>query len=348
MKKHIRYIIILVIGGVIFSSCNKLLYTSLDVLRPAKVTFDINANKLLIVNNSVTQPVEMGHKTRLLNENQKTVLIATDSLAIFCLGAFAEEMEGKDFFSTVKLIPNTVNSSKDFEKIDYLYEEKVKRLCREYGSDVIVSLDKIIVNDDLNEYYFSETASFLSSFEVKLETFWSVRYLNGIDPLTVQFKDTLFWDSESYVRRKALAGLPKRTDVLIDAALSVGQNTVNRFVPYWEKTDRYFFNPSKKLMKQGMDSVYAKNWKSAIELWEQAYDKTKNNRIRAQAANNIAIAYEILGDINKAMEYAAVSFYSIGKLNLVDYESFLRISEYLVELDQRKKELELLKIQLGE
>jgi len=341
-------IISLAFGAVFFSSCTNLLYTSLDVLRPAKVAFNINANNLLIINNTVKQPIQYGHKTQLLNEKQKSVLIPTDSLAIFCLGSLTEEMEAKDFFTTVKFLPNSINSSGSFDSISYIDEEEVKKLCQENNADVIVSLDKIKVNDDLNEYYLNETSTYLSALELKFETYWSIRYPDNIKSSYVQFKDTVYWESESYVRRKAMADLPKRADALVDGALSVGQKTINRFVPYWEKVDRYFFNSSNKLMKQGMDSVYVKNWNSAIELWKKALNKTKSERLKAHAANNIAIAYEISGDVDKALEYVTLSFYSLGQLSLVDYESFIRVSEYLAELTQRKKELTILKKQLGE
>ena len=101
-------------------------------------------------------------------------------------------------------------------------------------------------------------------------------------------------------------------------------------------------------MKQGMDSVYVKNWKSAIQLWETEYNKTKSTRIQAQAANNIAIGYEITGDLDKALDYATKSFYSLSKMTIVDYDSIIRLSDYIQELTQRKKDLDILKKQLGE
>ena len=97
-----------------------------------------------------------------------------------------------------------------------------------------------------------------------------------------------------------------------------------------------------------MDSVYVKNWKSAISLWDAELNKTKNSWIQAQASNNIAIGYEITGDLDKALEYATHAYYSLGKMMIVDYNLVMRISDYIIELTQRKKELALLKSQLGE
>lgn len=348
MKTHRLIPFMLAFGFVLFTSCTSLLYTTLDVLRPAKVAFATDANDLLIVNNAVKQPAEYGHKTKLLNESPKNVLVKTDSMSIFCLGALTEDLEGKDFFSSVQLIPNTVNTGNEFFNSAGLNDETVKNLCQSKHANVILSLDKIKVDDDLIEDYVPQNATYLSALELKFETTWSIHYLNKPNVSTIQFVDTVFWESESYYRKKAMDDLPNRNDALVDGALNVGHKTADRFVPYWDKVDRYFFNPNIKLMKQGMDSVYVKNWKSAITLWEKEFNKTKSVWVQAQAANNIAIGYEITGDLDKALEYAVKAYFSIGKMPIVNYESFVRLSDYVNELTQRKNELVILKKQLGD
>jgi len=348
MKTYKIKILLLTLVAIFGTSCTQLLYTSLDVLRPAKVAFAMDANDLLIVNNTVNQPIEYGHNTKLLNQTDKSVSIKTDSMSIFCLGALAEDLDGKDFFASVQLVPNSINTGTEFFRSEGVTPEKVKKLCLEKHANAILSLDKMKVNDDLTEDYLAETSTYLSTLVLKFETSWSIHYLNNPEVTSVQFTDTVFWESESYQRKKALNDLPDRNDALVDGALNVGHKTVNRFVPYWDKVDRYFFNPKNKLMKQGMDSVYVKNWKSAISLWDAEYTKTNNVWIQAQAANNIAIGYEITGDLDKALEYATKAYYSMGKMTIVNYESFIRLTDYINELTQRKNELTILKKQLGE
>ena len=348
MKTHKLKLILLTFGVVLFSSCTTLLYTSLDVLRPAKVEFDVNANNLLIVNNSVVQPPNYGHKTILMNEKNLDIIVPTDSLAIYCLSSLAEDIEGKDFFSSVQLLPNSLNKSTEFFRPNKLSDDSVRMLCNSNRANVILSLDNIKINDDLNEYFMADNGTYLNSLEVKCETSWSIHYPNKSLLKTINYKDTLYWETESYSRRKAAADLPGRQDALIDAALEVGHKCVNRFIPYWEKVDRYFFSSENKHLKQGLDSVYVKNWKSAIEIWSSLYNNSSDALLQAYAANNIAIAYEITGDINNALEFATKSYYSFAKLPIPDFKSFLRLSDYINELNQRKKEIEVLKKQLGE
>jgi len=348
MRKQLLKLIFLAFGAVFFTSCNNLLYTTLDVLRPAKVAFNLNANNLLIINNTVTQPANYGHKTQLLNDISKSSTISNDSLPIFCLAALTEDLDSKGFFSSIQLIPNSINKGTDFSNPMELNSDSVNNLSSSHHANVILSLDNIKVIDQQSEFYLLESSTYLSTLELRYETKWSIHYPNNPQTTTLQVNDTAYWESESYIKRNSLNGLPKRTDALIDGALNIGHKSVNQLVPYWDKVDRYFFNPSNKLMKQGMDSVYMKKWKSAINSWQKALISSNNKSINAEAANNIAVAYEIIGDIDNALEYATKSLNLLPEFTTIDYDSRMRLINYIKELIQRKSEIKILKQQLGE
>ena len=348
MKTLKLKIISLAFGTVFLSSCTKLLYTSLDVLRPAKVAFNSDVNNVLIINNTVPQPAEIYHSTQFAFEEAKKETFNTDSLSIFCVGALKEDIESKNFFSSVQLSPNSINTGTDFSSANYISDETVKALCSSTQTDAIISLDKIKVKDEITEVFDALSNSYVSTLELNFESYWSIHYPNKEEFYALQFRDTVYWGAESNSRKRGIKELPKREDALVDGALYVGQNTVNRLVPYWDKVDRYFFNPNKKYFKQAMDSVYVKNWKSAISNWQTAMNQSTSNWTKAQAANNIAIAYEITGNIDKALEYASQAFYSLQELSFADYNSFIRISDYVTELIQRRKDMITLKNQLGE
>ncbi len=334
--------------SIFLNSCTTLLYTSLDVLRPAKVTFSPEIKKVLVVNNTVTQPYDYGHKNQLFNEKTKNVKIETDSLSIFCLGSLTEELNQKEFFTSVDLLPNSINKSTDFFYVKYIDADTVKSLCNRYNVDALISLDRIKVIDKISEYYLQDEKYYIADLDVNFETQWSIHTPNYVKFTATTFRDTVFWETKSYQRSKLLKGLPDRTNALIDGALYVGQNTVNRMIPYWDKVDRYFFSNKNKYMKQGIDSVYVKNWSSAIKSWETILKKNTAKTLKAHAANNIAIAYEITGNVDQAIEYArtALTYYEISMTS--DFKNLMMISNYLETLKQRKKEIMTLKKQLGE
>jgi len=343
MKKYIFASLLLF--AFFANSCTSMLYTSIDVLRPAKVVFDKDVTNLLIVNNSVSQPESYGHTIELYGEKKKNVSVNTDSLAIFCLSVVNEEFQKNEFFPQVQLHLPTVNHSGSFLTAKSLVSD-MKFMSEQYNADVILSLDKIKVNDRLADYYDYEGNYFYALLEANYETTWSVAYpkLNKIQSFS--FKDTIYWDAESYQRKKAIEALPNRYNALIDGALYVGQNTMKKLVPWWDKEDRYFFNIENKAAKLGLDSVYVKNWTAAIDSWEKGLVKA-NLATQAKLLHNIAVAYEISGDMPKAMEYIKKSLSTYEKASVMNYNHYLTIHQYMLSLEKRKKEIDNINRQLG-
>jgi hypothetical protein len=324
-----------------------MLYTNIDVLRPAKITFDAGATNLLIVNNAVTQPQEYGHKNEFFNQSPKNIKQNTDSLPLFCLAALNEDIVNKEFFKNVSIHINSTNKNDDFFLIQPLLPDTVNALCKRYDADVVLSLDRFKVNDKIAELHYSDVNSYYMALVARYETQWSVHYPGNNKYTSATFRDTIYWDKESANRREALASLPERKDALVDGALYVGQNMIKRLIPYWEKNERYFFSNSNKKMKEGMDSVYAKKWDGAIHIWKSAIPSAGNS-LKAKLANNIAIAYEIKGDIRNALDYAIQSFSFIKSATLTDEKTISFISNYVKQLSKRKSEAELIEKQLGE
>lgn len=348
MKNRLIIILAAISFPILFVSCGtNMLFTTLDVLRPAKVTFANDTEHLLIVNNSVVQPINAGHTTEYLNGEKKIDAVSTDSLALFALSVLSEELQNKDYFTTVTLELASVSKNTDFNTVAPLQYAMVRDLCKKYETDVVLSLDRIKVTDAASEYYYEEEGIYVGALDAKYESLWSIHYPDKVEVNPYVFRDSLYWETESYVRKNALDRLPKREDALIDGAILVGLNASDRLTPYWEKIDRYFFNPSDKTMKQGMDSVYVRNWDAAVQVWTTVFNNSNKIKLKAEAANNIAIGYEIIGDYDKAIEYAQYSFDYFIARSFTDVDLLLRIADYITELNRRKIEVDILKKQMG-
>ncbi len=323
-------------------------YTTLDILRPAQVYFDPDVQRLLIINNSAIQPAEQGHTLSLPDMQPQKVSVSADSVSFYVLGALAEEMEATAFFESVELLPVPPDTSRQFGKIVPLQYASILQLCDTYEADAVLSLDHVQVSDELYEYYVLLQSGFIAALDVKVETLWSLHYPGKAAATPLHFKDSLSWEAEAYNRGEAIAWLPDRQDALIDAALWAGRNSTNRFIPHWVQSDRYFYYPDNEQMKQGMDSVYVRNWAGAAAHWQQVYDQTQRPKLKAQAANNLAIAYEIMGDYEKAYSYASSAFDLFVDLFISDRKTLFRLVDYMSELRQRSEEIEILNKQLGE
>lgn len=327
---------------VLFSSCKtQRMFTTLDILRPAEVTFSSDVKNVLIVNNATVQPYNVGHTTAGYEASES---VRFDSAALFCNAGLREGLETKEFFTTVDMAQTNQNHSDNFYKISILSKDNVKFLCDLYKTDAVISLDHIQTEDEISRFY-SDYGSVMSALDVKVTSTWSIHYPDNKASSFKQFEDEFSWESET------LDDLPSRADALVDACILTGSNVAERMIPRWEKQDRYFYTPNNAAMQQAMDSVRYRKWRGAINLWQQASDQSNHYGLKYKAANNIAIAYEILGDTDKAVEYCelAIKLYpNIITFGISENEDIYTTINYLEFLKKRKNEVELIKNQLSE
>ena len=339
--------IVIFLLGIFLTACSGMLYTSIDVLRPAKISFPEDVNHLLIVNNSLPQPHTYGHTTELYNEIRKTISIETDSLALFSLASLSEAMAEKEFFGSIHLMHESVKTDSNFSDASYPDKDYLNDLAQKETADGIIALNRILVNDKIGELYDTDQSTYIAYLEAIYDYNWSVHFPDKNQIYSFAAKDTVYWESESYYRQRAIDGLPDRRNALIDGALISGRRSVSKFIPYWEQSDRYFFKFQDKKLKQGFDAVYVKNWDAAIMIWKDLLGTTSNKSKKIKAAHNLSVLYEIKGDIQQAYDYSSRAMEVYMDILLFDYRSLLFIVDQHESLKARLAEMNLLNKQLG-
>jgi hypothetical protein len=340
---------ILLLGCVLFVACStphSLLYTTIDVLRPADVVFPIEVNSLLLVNNSLQQPPTQGHSLSFLGDEAKSVSVNTDSLPLFLLSALYEELDNKGFFADNALIVNTINTGKDFSKISPITAAQVKNIAEQTGADAVLSLNKLEVTDMLSEGFNIYSEEYVLGLDVVYDSYWTLQLLGEQGSMqTLNFRDTVYWESTSVSRQRLFENFPDRYDALVDGALYVGQKMINRLVPYWEENDRYLFEIDNPLMQQGMSNIVERDWAGAIPLWQSALEQTSKPKIKALIQSNIAVAQEISGNLDAALSTITQAIENYGNGNYKDLNTMLDLRQQLIT---RLKQQRLLKEQIGE
>lgn len=309
---------------ILFASCSttQLKYTQIDLLRPAKVTFDAKIKRVLVVNDI---------------PKLDYAKFEGDSVPYFCVASVTENLQMKSFFESVQLAKENTNGKlkKNFNL--------VKSLCKKYDVDAVIALKSITSGYDKERNDWEGYSALL----IRLHTFWNVYTLDKRVPKELGFTDDFSWE----MSLEDFDKLPKMEDAYIDATILTGSNVVERLIPSWEKQDRYFFTSKNKQMIKAMDEVAKKNWNKAISIWNEIVaNKSSKPKQKFHAYNNLAISYEILGNINRAISYTdkAIELYSDagvrGKKELKVFEDLLLYKDFLTD---RKKEITLLKKQLA-
>lgn len=310
MKKIIPLLIVMA-TSLFLGSCAGIKYLTVETREPAQVTLPSNVFSLAIVNNVVQQPDNIGHETRLIgrstNERAKA---SSDSISIYYTEALTQFLNEEDYFQNVLFYPEPLRSDADFFQERPITPEQMNVIRKKTGADAIISLDRLIIQTEKKDqfrqqgYTYSEMTGRINSIlRVYLPT------MEGKIP-AVQYNDSIRWEGLDTQNIPAYADivLPSREEVMKQLAVQAAEKMTYVFAPHWEKQNRWYYTLPNALMREGESFAKSANWIAAIEKWEAFFNSRSNKTEKAKAANNIALAREMMDDMMQALEWANISF----------------------------------------
>jgi len=219
---------------------------------------------------------------------------------------------------------------------------KVQELCDKYEVDALVSLetydsDFIVTNgtrkkgESGTEIYARGVATVNCGFRL-------------YDPSTKDIMDQYHfshaetWETGGSTVMAAIGALMNKDAAINDASFAAGIVYGERITPSWVRIDRDYFRKSKKdpYLAEGARMMEVNDWDRAIEALTEAVE-TGHYKTKGRAAHNLAVVYEILGNLEEAKKWASEAWGRYGCKKSRDYGYILtrRIN------DQRRLEEQL-------
>jgi hypothetical protein len=232
---------------------------------------------------------------------------------------------------------------------------EVQKHCQKHSADAVLSIeildsDFIITNNPFEEIIKDQNGKELVIPKIKAVGVAVVNVgLRLYDPVSKQIIDEyriterLNFDASGNTIQDAVNSMLNKTEAINQVSYNAGYAFGKRISPYYYTVQRDFYNKPKKskYIQQGVRKSEVADWNGAIESWMKVFDSKnkKDRKALGKAAFNIAVAYEVLGDLDKAKEWAAKSY--------TDYEDE-EADNYYKKLQYRIREEAILKTQLGE
>ena len=309
-------------------------YFSVDERYPAERTQLQNKQRILVVNNALTQPQDFGHSTILDGENKGNVEIDLSRSVLYCLFATTQSMESTGEFDAVELMDISQNQSTNYYSRTPLTFSQAERLCADYQADALLTLNQLVLYDVV-ESFPTDEGTYYAYLQAYAQSHWTIHYAGQTREATFTQADTLLWESQlHYTRAQSLSDLPSRQEALLYLARELGNRIGSSFTPSWQTTRRYIYDLPD--LQAGLDAFRLQRWNSAINQWLTIVD-SKDKKAAACAAANIAIAYEMLGDYVSACDYAQRSSRLFGAWKTAyGRQQQVNIRYYLAQLQARQ------------
>lgn len=133
------------------------------------------------------------------------------------------------------------------------------------------------------------------------------------------------WEASATNLKDALAKLVNKSQATKFLAQSVGNTYAGKIAPMPVRISRsYFAKPKKNIyLSKGARQASVNQWESAINTWENGLQSTSSSKVAGRLAYNIAVGYEIIGDLYLAHEWAGKAFVNYGEKKARSYASTL-------------------------
>tara|TARA_R110000868_G_scaffold291085_5_gene551467 strand:- start:18627 stop:19556 length:930 start_codon:yes stop_codon:yes gene_type:complete len=206
--------------------------------------------------------------------------------------------------------------------------KRVSEMCNNSNADALLVLETFDSNSDLVRSAVTQQVSSVlingkpskllpNQVRIDVKSYWRL-----YDPYTKTISDQ--YQQTFYMNFNLLNGLPP-LGALPETAYAAGIDYIKRFLPSYYKVRRDMYKKGKGRDKNrfaaGWRSAEVAKWQDAIDIWKGIVENRGSSA--GMAALNIAVAYEVLGDTNLALQYAQLAYKDYGDKLSRDYAKIL-------------------------
>jgi hypothetical protein len=194
----------------------------------------------------------------------------------------------------------------------------------------------------LNYLHFDHTYISTSHDQMNTQALlsWTVTLKTDISSYIYNQVDTLFFDCPELSIDNPQINGPKI--MMLNASEYMGKSFGQKLIPSWVPVERMYYRSKNADMLNAENFALQNEWLKAAELWNRE-TKNKNPGIVAKACYNMALAAEMEGKYDAAIDWLIKSYSALPKNNV---EHKANCQQYISMLALRKKEIERLNKQI--
>lgn len=334
-KYHLGTVLVLFLISCILSSCSSTNLLTLSVTEPAPVYLPSSIETIGVLNRSL--PSE---KNQTIDNIDKILSIEGKDLdkegAEKSVLGVLDELKIMNIFTNVKIIDSSNISRAGLSVFPSpLSWDEVAHLSSNYDVDAIFELSFFDTDAQIDYKTFPvkvKTAigvdvpviEHRATIKTLIKTGWRI-----YDPLNKLIRDEFIIHKNTVSQGaginpvKAAEAIIGRKESVLQISNQIGHNYALRILPYKTRVSRDYFVRGTDNFKIAKRRAQTGNWNGAAELWEKEVSST-NGKVAGRACYNMAIINEINGDINKAIEWASISYTDYKNKNALRYINILK------------------------
>ena len=327
MKNRITYFFSLILVLTV-TSCSTYKVIEIQTLRPSEISIPKNFSQPLVVAN-LYEGIE--------GVEESLAQAALDSIAgTEAALVLTESLYDSPWFQGVS-IPNSINYRNDNSKYILPFTwEQAREVADLYNADLLISLEYVKIEPVVEQYDYWEgyLRLYYGSLTTNVYAYWRVYDVPNKKVLgDYLFRDTLIWENSDYRKVRVGDQLPGFFSAGSYCGYLIGSEYAKKIAPGWMNEKRIYYSTGSKEMKMAADFVEKNMWLDAAAQWQKVLSKPNQKKnLAAMAAFNMALANELLGNFDVAIEWLNKSK---EYETLPDENWYRKIIEYRIKIMEK-------------
>lgn len=293
-------LLICLVSLVLFSCSTS--YISLQVLKPAQFTVTQDIKTICVLNR--THLKRRGELVNLLTnvvDNQPLGLNWQNAKTV--IDQFVTDMTANS--PRFKINPLSIDTIYGTGNINFpvpLEINTVAKICAIDNAQGLVSLEAFEVRPKITYSQSGATITCTAVYQTTLGwRFYDPKNGQMIDEYKYTYSKT--FTGTGTTQALANKNLPSTQNCLNEVLIPAANSYVARISPVYENVSRAFHKKGSPVIESGYLLTQKNDWKGAADIWLQEM-ANPNPKIAGMASYNIAISFEVLGNLNDALVWA--------------------------------------------
>jgi len=327
MKKT-AIIVISLLGFVLLTS---MAWVRINLMKPALYVFPPHIKKVAIIDRSlpdesVKNKIEETITLEMMKQDEQAVRKVMEGMADAC-----SEFDLYQLEKTNERLKGGGTKSLFGSPLSW---DRVSALCDKYQADAILAVEifdsDFIITNPVQVVKQAAEGAFLSGGGYNVNGIVIINFgIRLYDPAgkkvidEYQISHRLNFNGGGYSVQDAVNYVLDKVDAINQTSYYAGRIYGERITPSYYTVVREFFDRPKKdhNLRAGVRKSEVADWNGAIESWTLALNSKR--KVARRAAFNIAVAYEVLGDLEKAKEWARKAYTEYEEKTANDYYNML-------------------------
>lgn len=312
---------------------------SFNVLTPAPITVPKDIQTIAIIDRSLPENTDLNRLESILTmEGPKQDRLARQNV----MEGLKLSLNSATRYNVIVTNEMFIGSSRGSLLPEPLPWNLVDEMAAKYSADVIVCLeaydsDFVIASAKLpSKDSPGAGAGGVANVNCGFRMYWPARRSIADE---YKFSHSMAWNAGGPAILAALNTIKVKNEAINNASREAGLAYGQRITPTWYRISRDYFkrgggNPD---LQAGARMMQLNDWDRATELLKKAAE-TGNRKARGRASHNLAVVYEILGDLQTAKEWTVSAWGVYRERKSKDYGYIL--TNRIIEQENLKNQLE--------